>query len=261
MHVADEFGKLAQFLRRLDPDGRQLEDIGAELPQARGQAAGLLPRPRDHDAPAKERARLEPIEPVAQTHHAADHRHRRRLKAGRHDLLRNVRECAPQRLLPAGRPPAHQGDQGFRRRAVFDELRGDHADPLDAHEHHFRSGRLRELRKIEGTLSFGGIFVPGENGELRGVIAMRHGNARVGRRGDRGADARDDLELQTRLRERLGFLAASSENKRVATLQPHHPPAGAGLLDQQRIDLLLLQRVLPGLLARVDQFHARRRPG
>src|SRR5207342_627125 len=55
--------------------------------------------------------------------------------------------------------------------------------------------------------------------------------------------------------ERL--LAAASEHERVAALEAHHPASGLSVLDEQPVDLLLRQRVVPGGLAHVDHEHRR----
>ena len=140
------------------------------------------------------------------------------------------------------------------------KLLGDRADPLHAHEHDLRPRRRRELREIERALRLRRILVPGENGELRRVVAMRHRDARVSRRGDGRADAGDDLETQPRRRERLRLLAAAPEDKRIAALQPHDPLSRPRFFHEQRVDLLLLERVLPRLFARVDDLRARLAP-
>ena len=99
MGVLHELAELEQFLRRHDADGRQFEHIRAEAPQRRAQATGLLARARDHDALAKKRARLEPVQGLAQAHDIANHAHRRRFEAGGFDFRRNIRQRPAERLL------------------------------------------------------------------------------------------------------------------------------------------------------------------
>jgi hypothetical protein len=42
VRVADQFGEGAQILRRFDPDGRQFDDIRAEIAQARRSRLRLV---------------------------------------------------------------------------------------------------------------------------------------------------------------------------------------------------------------------------
>ena len=71
---------------------------------------------------------------------------------------------------------------------------------------------------------------------------MRDGNPRVRRRRHAGGHAGNDLEGHARRGQRLGLLAAAPEHERVAALQPHHPLARPGQLDEQPVRLLLRQR-------------------
>ena len=92
-------------------------------------------------------------------------------------------------------------------------------------------------------------------------------DAGVGRRGDAGGDAGDDLEGDAGLAQHLRLLAAAAEDERVAALEPHDAPARARVLDQQRVGLLLRDLRAAALLADVDQLGVvagageRRRPG
>ena len=63
---------------RLDPDRRQLDDLGAERAQGRGQAARLGAGAGDDDPPAVQGAALEPGERLAPRDHRADDDQRRR---------------------------------------------------------------------------------------------------------------------------------------------------------------------------------------
>jgi len=148
-----------------------------ELPQGAAQRAGLLARARDGDALAKERRVSNQFSGIPQLHHIAKHRTAGALKpvastcaAMSASVPRKVccRPVVPQRTS------CHRH---FRRRAVLHQADRDHAHPLHTHEHHFRSRRRRELPKIQRTLGLRRILVPGENGQLRRVIAMRHRDA------------------------------------------------------------------------------------
>ena len=103
-----------------------------------------------------------------------------------------------------------------------------------------RAGELRELRVIERAAGLRWVFVPGENRELRRVIAMRHGNARIRRRGNRRGDAGNHFKSDTSLRKRFAFFAAASEDEGVAAFKAnHYLMACVRLLDQQLVDFVL----------------------
>ena len=143
---------------------------------------------------------------------------------------------------------------------MLQQFLGNRSDALHAHEHHFRAGIFCESFVVERALGFGRVFVSGEYGELRRVFAVSYGNSRIGRRGDCGADSRHDLEFQTGLHQFLGFLAAATEYKRIAAFEPHDALSFRRLLHEQRVGFILLQRMLIGALAGVDDFRARRCP-
>ena len=94
-----------------------------------------------------------------------------------------------------------------------------------------------------------------ENRQLRVVIAMRDRNARISRTGNRRADARHDFKRHT-CRSKLGRLfATAGKNHRIPTLEPHHRFSGLGLLDDERVDLILRHRVILRAFADMD-LHA-----
>src|SRR5581483_9805061 len=76
-------------------------------------------------------------------------------------------------------------------------------------------------------------------GDGRGNASMRDRNPGVCGRGDAGGDPGHDLERDASPRKRLCFLAAASENERIATLEAHDPFAFVGEADEQRVDLVL----------------------
>ena len=61
--------------------------------------------------------------------------------------------------------------------------------------------------------------------------------------------------------EVLGLLGPPAEDERVAPLEPDHPPALPGVLDQQVVDLVLRQRAMADRLARADPQRPTAGPG
>ena len=260
VRVLHELAELEQILRRLDADRRQLKDIRPQRAQPAAQHARLLPRARDHDALAKKRPRLKPVQRIPQLHHIAENRHRRRFETRRLHFRRDVPQRPAQRVLPPGRAPAHQRHGRRRRRAVLTQFRRDRADPLHAHEHHLRPRRRRELREIERAFRLRGILVSGENRKLRRVVAMRHRDARVRRRRQRRGHPWNNLKPQPRFRQRLRLLPTAPEQKRIATFQPHHPLPRPRFLHQPLLDFLLPQSMRARFFPRVNDLRIRRCP-
>ena len=100
----------------------------------------------------------------------------------------------------------------------------------------------------------------GDERDERAVLAMGERHARERRPRNRRSDARHHLELDTSARERLGFLAAAAEDKRIATLEPHDDAPLARVLDQHRVQVGLLDTLVrSAAFARVDQLGFGRR--
>ena len=78
-------------------------------------------------------------------------------------------------------------------------------------------------------------------------------HARIGRHGDRRGDPGHDLVGDAGLAQRLRLLAAAAEDERVAALEAHDERARAAVLDQRLRRLVLGQRDVARLLARIDQ--------
>ena len=81
---------------------------------------------------------------------------------------------------------------------------------------------------------------------------MSHGNSRVGRHSDPRRDSRHDLEGNAVAREVFGLLGPATENQRVAPLEPDDHPSGPGVLEQERVDLILVERAMPARFAGTD---------
>jgi hypothetical protein len=95
----------------------------------------------------------------------------------------------------------------------------------------------------------------GDHRERGGHPSVGHRHTGGGRCGDRGRDARDDLERDAGLHQRQRFLATAAEHEGVAALEAHDPPALAGELHEERGDQLL-RHWTAWALADVDQLDA-----
>jgi hypothetical protein len=96
------------------------------------------------------------------------------------------------------------------------------------------------------------------------VVAVGDGDAGGLGGGDRGADAGHELVGDAGLAQDLGLLAAAAEHHGVAALEPDDPQAGAGLVEQEAVDLVLVGDGLAvGVAVRAlgALVHAARRAG
>ena len=83
-------------------------------------------------------------------------------------------------------------------------------------------------------------------------VAVGDRDAGIGQAADPGGDARHDAEVHARARQRLCFLAATAEHKRIAAFQPKDAFALPGQGHQQVGDFILLAAAHAGALAGID---------
>ena len=212
----------------------------------------MLARAGHRDALAEERQGFKPVQLFPQPNHLAEHGDGRGFEPRLDRQVGDVGESAHQGLLGTGGGPAHEGGGRLGVQSGGLQPGRDGAEPLDAHEHDFRSRGAGDGFEVEGGLRLGGIFVSGENCQGGVVGSMSDRDARVGGSGEGGTHTGHDLITTAGRSQGLGLLAAPAEQKRVAALEPRHGFSRAGFFDQHVIDSLLRKRVGPGFLARVD---------
>lgn len=100
-------------------------------------------------------------------------------------------------------------------------------------------------------------LVAGHYGKRGTVVAMGHGDAGRGGDCDRRGYAGDYLERHTCLMQGFRLLAPTSEDERVSALQSRNAQPRSCSIDQQRVDVLLPQRVVTAPLAHEDAFRGR----
>jgi hypothetical protein len=83
---------------------------------------------------------------------------------------------------------------------------------------------------------------------------VRHGDLTERGCSEPRRDARDDLEGDPGVAQRLRFVPAASEDQRVAALQPHDRLALARFGEHQRGDLTRSQRTAGAMVAQADQL-------
>ena len=218
--------------------------LGAELLERLHQLPGLLARPRDDDALAEQRPRVEPAQVLAQAGHAADDEHRRVLES------RAARACAAARRACRRSSPA---PAACRRRRARPTRRPD--QPCDSSASTIagscsrpgvaddRAAQSRQARPVDVRLARVLVLVPAHERDRVAAARVGDRDARVGRHADRGRDAGHHLERHAVLVQEQRFLAAAVEHERVAPLQARHHLALARLLGEQVADRFLLERL------------------
>ena len=135
-------------------------------------------------------AALQPGDRLAPRRHRAGEHDRRRADRRRGDRRGQLGERRGHGSLARHRPPL---DSSRRLAAVAprrDQALGHLGQPLDAHVEDERPGKPGERLPVERRVVLGGILVPGDEGDRRGVLAVGQRDAGVRRRGDPGGDAR-----------------------------------------------------------------------
>ena len=209
-HVAAQAGELLQ--QRLDAAGRgerqpvgggqPVEEVGSRrqglgtqhrhlgcLRSGRFEQADDLARAAAHarhqDAPPRERLRIVPGELLAQPHHLPHHDERGRVQAGCAHAGVDVRESAGHDALAGGRPSLdHRG----RRRggaSLGQQSLGDPRQVGQPHEEDQRVGSRGDAGPVDPRPRPGRVLVARDDGEARGVAAVRDRDARISGRGDR----------------------------------------------------------------------------
>ena len=77
-------------------------------------------------------------------------------------------------------------------------------------------------------------------------------DARVRRDPDTGRHAGHDLERDSMPPQILRLLGPAAEDHGISSLEADNRQAGAGVLDEQRIDLVLVECAMPARFARAD---------
>ena len=184
-----------------------------------------------------------------QRRHLADQRDGRRRQVGSRGG--DPRQRAGDRPLLGARPVGDDRGRRIGRHPGLDQPAGVRGQRRDAHQQHERARRGRQRRPVEVALRLGRILVAGHDRDLGRHAALRDGDSRVGGDGVGRRDPGDDLESHPGGRQRQRLLAAAAEDERIAALEADDRAQTASELDQQRVDLVLRHRVLPGLLAGV----------
>lgn len=135
-----------------------------------------------------------------------------------------------------------------------DQAGGDQREPLQTHQHD-QGRHPRECVPVEMGPTV--ALVAGDYGKRGTVVPIGHGDAGRGGDSDRRGYAGHYLEWHTCLMQGFRLLAPASEDERVSALQSRNMQPRSCSIDQQRVDVLLPQRLVPALLAHEDAFRGR----
>ena len=96
--------------------------------------------------------------------------------------------------------------------------------------------------------------MPGDEGDRAREVSVRerHFEERPDRQ--RRRHARNDFIRYSRSAKRLGFLPAATEDQRIASLQTDHDFSRTRPLDEQRVDVRILVRMVSGQIANAEQL-------
>ena len=204
---------------------------------------------------------LEPVQFVAQFHHVANNGYGRSGKFFFRGDIADGGQRAFDRLLPAGRAPADDGDRGVFGHPVMHQRIDNLLDAFGAHDNNLSSGHLGNPAIIEAALALVRVFMAGEHRDHGIVIAMSDRNPRVIRSRHDRTDTRNDFKCDARLLQFRRFFGATAEHIWVSPFQPNDAFAFARFRDQQFVELFLGQCVLLSALAAVyDLCFPRRQP-
>jgi hypothetical protein len=177
--------------------------------------------------------------------------------SNRGNLRLDVGERAGDGPLFGSRRFRNHRDRTIARDAIRGEVLRDRGQIAEAHQKHDRAVELRQRFPLDAGRCI--RFVAGDECERGGVGAMRDRNPGVCGSGQRGRNARHDLERDAGRGQLLRFFATASEDERIAAFEPDDRFPFLRFVDQELVDLLLRQRVFRCTLADVDNFRALRR--
>ena len=101
-----------------------------------------------------------------------------------------------------------------------------------AHQEHKRIHARSEVFPTHIALALGGVFMTRHHGKGSGHRAMGHGNARIGRHGNRRSNARHDFKGQIVFPQEQAFFTAPAKHKGVAAFEAHDAFTLFGLVHQ-----------------------------
>ena len=137
----------------------------------------------------------------------------------------------------------------FGRHAVYDERFRPVSEIVHAHQHNLGAGDLGDLLVAQGRGRVRRIAMAGEDREAGAMVAVRERDARVICRRHHRGNAGHDLERDFFRREHFGFLAATTEDKRVAAFEPHDGLALAGAGEHEFGELFLYEAAIALVVA------------
>ena len=119
---------------------------------------------------------------------------------------------------------------------------------------------LRQRCKIDRALLFLGIFVAGKKGHVRILSAMSHRNSGVGWTRDRRRNSRHNLERNSAAASACASSPPLPNTNGSPPFKPDDLVSRLRFFDQQRVDLILRQRMRARLFPGVNNLCVLGRP-
>jgi hypothetical protein len=243
-------------VQRHGPDRGPADDLRAERAQLLREPAGARAGRRHEQLFPEERRGRKPVELTGQRAHPPHDDERRGDDLLPLDHAADLLQRRDELALVGPRAVFDDGAVHVPRHPGREQARGDLAAGGDRHEEDQRAVQAHKRLKIQPQRP---VFAPVARDEVHGgaEIAVRHGDARVGRGRDGRRHARHHLEGDAARGGDLQLLAAPAEEEAVAALEPHDRLALEGLFDEDLVDPVLRDGVAAGIFADVDLLRPR----
>jgi hypothetical protein len=240
VEVADGVGDGVEVGGRGEGEAGEGDGVGAVGREHVDEVAGLLAGAGDDDAAAEQGALFEPLDRAAEVDDAADDHDGGRADALGVDAVGELAERGDDGALDPAGAPADQRGGGAGVASGGDQALGVLAAVFDAHHEDEGAGAAGEVLPVEAAAAFFVGLVAGGDGDAGAVVAVGDGDAGGLGGGDRGADAGDKLVGEAGRAQDLGLLGAAAKDHGVAALEADDVQAGAGLGEQEAVDLVLV---------------------
>ena len=146
------------------------------------------------------------------------------------------------------------------RATVRQHFAGDRSQSIHAHQHHLGAAQFRQRIEVDRAFPLRRILVTGEKSDVRILAAMSYRNSGIGRRRNGGRNAGTTSKSIPAAASASRFFAPASENKWIASLQPHDIFSETRFFDQERVDFILRKRFLASTLSGENDFGVNRGP-